>query len=122
MSKTVTIANPFRLLLATFDLFNTVPGDLRYNLADSALGFHGPVFCPVKQLRFLITKSSCKAVKASLEQRIGRQATTFVTPITSIPAWRIHSAKKQMEWRRFVKMVEKYDVPIRYLSDYTENQ
>ncbi len=122
MSKTVTIAKPFRLLLVTFDLFNTVPGDLRYNLADSALRFHGPVFCPVKQLRFLITKSSCKAVKASLEQRIGRQATTFVTPITSIPAWRIHSTKKQLEWRKLVKTVEKYDIQVRYLSDDTENE
>jgi len=112
---------PYRLLMATFDLFGTVPGDLRYDQADDALRFHGPVFRPVKQLRLRITQSTCKTVKGSMEQRIGRRATVFVVPLRSIPAWRIFSPPKQLEWRRFVRALEEYDVEVQFVSRDVEN-
>lgn len=105
-----------RVLLVTFDLFETVPGDPRYNMADAALKFHGPVFRPVKQLRLLITRSSSNRVKASIEQRIGRQTTIMIAPIKSIPSWRIHGAAKRREWRHFIKALDTYNVQISHVT------
>jgi hypothetical protein len=107
--------------MATFDLYGTVPGDPRYDQADAALRFHGQMFRPVKQLRFVITRSTCKAVKASIEQRLGRQATVLVVPLKSIPAWKIFSAKKQREWRRFIRALQENGVEILYVTRDVEN-
>lgn len=112
---------PYRLLLVTFDLTNTVPGDRRYREADAALAFHGDLFLPVKQLRLLITTSTSKRVKASVEQRIGRRATIFVAPITSIPAWRIYGVQKRREWRHFVQALRDRSVKVDYVSDDSDN-
>jgi len=112
---------PYRLLLVTFDLTNTVSGDARYREADAALSFHGSVFRPVKQLRLLISKSTSSRIRASIEQRIGRRTTIFVAPITSIPAWRIYGVQKRREWRRFVQALTDHGVAVRYVSDDPEN-
>lgn len=112
---------PHRLLLVTFDLTGTMPGDKRYDQADAALSMHGPVFKPVKQQRLLITRSTSKRVKASLDQRIGKQTTIFIAPIASIPAWRIDGIAKRREWRAFVKALEDNDVVVSYLSDDAES-
>ena len=112
---------PFRLLLVTFDLTNTVPGDRRYREADAALTFHGVLFRPVKQIRLLITRSTSKRVKDSVEQRIGRRATILVVPLTSIPAWRIFGVQKRREWRHFVQALRDHEVEVNYLSDDSES-
>lgn len=105
-----------RLLLVTFDLTGTVSGDPRYALADTALANHGLVFKPVKQIRLLITQSISRRVKASLEQRIGRQATIFIAPLTSVPAWRIVGIEKRREWRAFVRAIEDHKVEVKFLT------
>lgn len=61
-------------------------GDARYAADDAALGGHGELFRPVKQLCLLITRSTSRRVKDSLDQGLGRRTTGFVTPITSVPA------------------------------------
>ena len=112
---------PYRLLLVTFDLTDTVPGDGRYKQADAAIAFHGLVFRPVKQLRLLLTRSTSRAVKASLEQRLGRSTTILVAPLKSIPAWRIHGITKRREWRRFVQALADHEVDVQYVTDDNEN-
>lgn len=107
---------PYRLLMVTYDLTQTVPGDRRYKDADSSLGIHGIVFKPVKQLRLVITKSTSSAIKSSLEQRIGRQATIFIAPISSIPAWKISGIAKRREWKRFVQALADHNIDVRYVS------
>jgi hypothetical protein len=106
--------------MVTFDLYGTVPGDPRYDQADAALSCHGPVFRPVKQLRLLITEATCKAVKASIKQRIGHNATILVVPIRSIPARRIFSPAKQREWRKFIGSLVENDVQIHFVSREVE--
>lgn len=112
---------PYRLLLVTFDLTETVPGDSRYHQADTAIGFHGLVFRPVKQLRLLLTRSTSRAVKASLEQRLGRSTTILVAPLRSIPAWRIYGGAKRREWRRFVQALADHGIDVQYVTDDAEN-
>ena len=112
---------PYRLLLVTFDLTDTIPGDPRYREADAALAFHGDLFRPVKQLRLLITRSTSRRVKASVEQRIGRRATIFVAPITSVPAWRIYGVQKRREWRHFVQALRDRGVEVDYVSENSDN-
>jgi len=118
---TLKLKRPYRLLLVTFDLTDTVSGDTRYREADAALSFHGPLFRPVKQLRLLISRSTSKRIRASVEQRTGRRATIFVAPITSIPAWRIYGVQKRREWRRFVQALTDHGVDVKYVSDESEN-
>ena len=112
---------PHRLLLVTFDLTGTVPGDPRYDQADAALALHGAVFRPVKQLRLLITRSTSRRVKASLDQRLGRQTTIFVSPITSIPAWRIVGVAKRREWRAFVRSLAEHHVAVDHVGSDGES-
>lgn len=106
----------YRVLLVTFDLTDTAPGDVRYRQADSALAMYGDVFRPIKQLRLVITRMTSQGLRASLEQRIGRDVSIFVTPIKSIPAWRIYGAAKRREWRRFVDAVAIHGIKIQYLA------
>ena len=108
---------PYRLLLVTFDLTHTQPGDRRYREADNALSLHGEVYRPVKQLRLLITRSTSSRIKQSLEQRLGRSVTIFVAPLDSIPAWRIHGTAKRREWERFVRSLASHGVAVRYVSE-----
>jgi hypothetical protein len=112
---------PYRLLLVTFDLTDTVPGDARYKQADAAIAFHGLVFRPVKQLRLLLTRATSRAVKASLEQRLGRSVTILVAPLKSIPAWRIYGVAKRREWRRFVQALAEHGIDVQYVTDDNEN-
>ena len=112
---------PYRLLLVTFDLTETVPGDSRYHQADAAIEFHGPVFRPIKQLRLLLTRSTSHAVKSSLEQRIGRNMTIFVAPLKSVPAWRIQGVKKRREWRRFVQDLADHGIDVQFITDDNES-
>lgn len=112
---------PYRLLLVTFDLTDTVPGDARYKLADASIAFHGLVFRPVKQLRLLLTRSTSRAVKASLEQRLGRSITILVAPLKSIPAWRIHGIAKRREWRRFVHALAEHGIDVQYVTGDDQN-
>lgn len=107
---------PYRLLMVTFDLTQTTSGDRRYKDADNSLEIHGMVFRPVKQLRLVITQSTSKSIKSSLGQRIGRQATIFIAPISSIPAWHISGAAKRREWRRFVQALTDHNIDVRYVS------
>jgi len=111
---------PFRLRLVTFDLTNTRPGDGRYRTADEALAFHGHVFRPIKQVRLVLTRAREEAIKASLQQRIGRGESVLVLPLTAIPSWRI-SRGKQREWRRFVEAVEARGLSIAGLSSSVES-
>ena len=114
--KMVTKAiRPHRLLLVTFDLTGTTPGDRRYAQAEAALAAHGPVFRPVKQLRFVVTRSTSRRVKASLDQRLGRSTTILVTPIKSIPAWRIVGVEQRRQWRALVRALEEHGVEVDYL-------
>ena len=121
MASKIKKPGAYRLLLVTFDLTNTRPGDARYRDADNALAFHGPVYRPVKQLRLLITRSTSKRVKSSLEQRIGTRATIFVAPITSIPAWRIQGLQKRREWERFVRALSDHGVQVQYVTQDRES-
>lgn len=91
-----------RLLMVTFDLTDTVPGDARYAAADAALSAFGPVFRPLRQLRLLVTDASSARVRASLEQRVGRDVSILIAPITRVTAWRIFGPTKQKEWTAFV--------------------
>lgn len=116
-----TRLRPYRLLMVTYDLTQTVSGDRRYKDADSSLEIHGMVFRPVKQLRLIITQSTSKAIKASLEQRIGRQSTIFIAPISSIPAWHISGIAKRREWRRFVQALTDNNIDVRYVSQDTDS-
>lgn len=108
---------PYRLLLVTFDLTSTQPGDRRYRDADNALSLHGEVYRPVKQLRLLITRSPSGRIKQSPEQRLGRSVTIFLAPLDSIPAWRIHGIAKRREWERFVRSLASHGVAVRYVSE-----
>ena len=121
MASTFKKAGAYRLLLVTFDLTNTQPGDARYRDADSALAFHGLVYRPVKQLRLLITRSTSKRVKSSLEQRVGARATIFVAPITSIPALRIQGHQKRREWERFVRALSDHGVQVQHVTQDRES-
>lgn len=111
---------PLRLLLVTFDLSDTLPGDQRYRQVDQSLRIHGLMFRPVKQLRLLLTSSSPDLIKASMQQRIGRSETLLIVPITAVPAWRI-ARNRQAEWRRFVDAVEEANVRVAGLSRSVES-
>lgn len=111
----------FRLLLVTFDLTRTTPGDRRYAEADEALSLHGELFKPVKQLRFLITSQTSARIKASLEQRVGRSSSIVVIPLTSLPAWRIYGRQKQEEWQRFVAAVRARGIPVVGLNERSDS-
>lgn len=114
------IRRPYRLLMITFDLTSTIPGDPRYDDADRALKSHGLIFRPIKQLRLIITRSTSARIKASLDQQIGRSTSVFITPITSIPAWRIHGAAKRREWRDFNNALLDHGIIVRYASSNSE--
>ncbi len=114
------IARAKRVLMVTYDLTDTEPGDERYRRADQSLALHGEVFRPVKQIRLVITSSTSRRIKASLEQQIGRDTTILIAPLTSVPAWRVHGAAKRREWRRFADAVDAAGVRVRYLSRDTE--
>jgi len=62
----------WRVLLITFDLTQTKPGDSRYRDADHAMSSHGTLFRPVKQVRFLLTSRSSQAIRNSIEQRTAK--------------------------------------------------
>lgn len=111
---------PYRLLMVTFDLTDTQPGDARYRQADASFKIHGDVFRPVKQVRLLLTRSKSKRIKDSLEQRLGRQVSILIIPIKSIPAWRIHGQEKRREWKRFADAVKAKGIDIRYLASDAE--
>ena len=106
---------PLRLLLVTFDLTDTQPGDKRYRQVDQSLRVHGLMFKPVNQLRLLLTSSSPDLIKGSMQQRIGRSETLLVMPVTAIPTWRI-ARNRQAEWRRFVDAVEEANVRVAGLT------
>jgi hypothetical protein len=110
----------YRLLMVTYDLTDTRPGDARYRQADAALTGHGDVFRPIKQIRLLITKSTSQRVKASLDQRLGRQTSIFIAPLKSIPAWRVYGTAKRREWRRFVETAASRGVDVKYLEEGSE--
>jgi hypothetical protein len=114
-------SRPYRLLMVTFDLTGTVAGDRRYAEADQALQLYGDLFKPVKQLRLLITRSPARVIKASLEQRIGRQSSVLVAPLTAIPAWRIQGFRQRNEWLRFVRAVEDHHLSITGLSSVIDS-
>lgn len=110
----------YRLLMVTYDLTDTQSGDARYRQADAALTSHGDLFRPIKQIRLLLTKSTSQRVKASLDQRLGRQTSIFIAPLKSIPAWRVYGTAKRREWRRFVEAAESRGVEIKYLEEGSE--
>ena len=106
-----------RLLLVTFDLTDTTPGDPRYAAADAALQAFGPVFRPLKQLRLLITRAASVRVRASLEQRIGRDVSILIAPISRVTAWRVFGSAKQQEWSAFVAGLAASGVTVAGVSD-----
>jgi hypothetical protein len=106
----------YRLLMVTFDLTETTPGDPRYRQADAALRGHGDLFRPVKQTRLLLTQSTSQRVKASLDQRLGRQTSILIAPLKSLPAWRIFGSAKRREWRNFVDAAALRGVEVQYLT------
>jgi hypothetical protein len=106
--------------MVSFDLTNTRPGDVRYRQADASLKMHGDVFRPVKQIRLLLTRSKSRLIKASLEQRLGRQVSIIIIPVKSIPAWRIYGQEKRREWKRFNDAVNAKRIDIRYLAGDAE--
>jgi len=110
----------YRLLMVTFDLTDTTPGDSRYRQADAALESHGDLFRPVKQTRFLLTRSTSQRVKASLDQRLGRQTSLLIAPLKSLPAWRIYGSAKRREWRQFVDAAALRGVEVQYLTKRSE--
>lgn len=112
---------PVRLLLTTFDLTDTRPGDSRYRAADETLAMYGQLFKPIKQVRLLISRRSPEVIKLALQQRIGREASVMITPITALPAWRIHGRAKQQEWRRFVAAMQAAGVHVTGLADTVES-
>ena len=111
---------PYRLLLVTFDLFNTKSGDARYARADAALRSKGRLFRPVKQIRLLITRSTSQRVKASLDQQLGKDSTVIVVPITSLPAWRVHTRTKRKEWSDLIQALDDHGVDVRYAAATAE--
>ena len=87
-------AQPLRVLLVTFDLTHTVPGDRRYKVADNAMRTHGPIFRPIKQTRFLITASHPSAVLASLRQQLG-SVSIMILRLRSMGQLQLHRARKK---------------------------
>jgi hypothetical protein len=109
----------YKLLLVTFDLTQTEPGDVRYNLADQALRFiaGGRLFNPIKQLRFVITDAKPHRIKSALEQRIGRQSSVLIMEVKDISEWKIHGLNKQNQWAKLNRAIEKYDIKVSGLFD-----
>jgi len=82
---------------------------------------HGELFNPVKQIRLLITRASPKRIRASLDQRIGRQTSILVAPLTVLPAWHIYGAGKRRIWRRFVESIRDHGIQIAGLTSDPQN-
>jgi hypothetical protein len=101
-----------QLLLVTFDLTRTIPGDSRYTQADATLSFNGTLFRPLKQNRLLLTSREPKQIMAAIEQRIGRQSGILIVPVTSVSAWRIHELPKRKEWDRLIAAIKKSGIKI----------
>ncbi|MBA8903098.1 hypothetical protein FHW17_004010 [Phyllobacterium sp. P30BS-XVII] len=89
----------WRVLLVTFDLTNTGPGDPRYKAADDALAFHGEVFSPVKQLRLVLTQANSTRLRSSLEQHLGRNISLMIIEVRNVRQIHIASRTKRLECR-----------------------
>ena len=111
-----------RLYLVTFDLVDTVPGDPRYQAADSSLRMYGPVFRPLKQNRFIITESEPETIRLSLAQRIGSDCSVIVIPIRSVSSWNISRRGKRNEWRKLVSALNAANIQIAGISENYASQ
>jgi len=100
------------LLLVTFDLTRTIPGDSRYAQVDATLQFNGTLFRPLKQNRLLLTSRDPQQIMSAIEQRIGRQSGILIVPVTSVSAWRIHEVHRRKEWDRLVTAIRRSGIKI----------
>ncbi|MGR9215061.1 hypothetical protein ACU8KG_28330 (plasmid) [Rhizobium leguminosarum] len=91
----------WRVLLVTFDLTNTRPGDPRYKAADDALAFHGEVFSPVKQLRLVLTQANNARIRSSFEQQLGRNISLMIIEVRNVRQIHIANRVKRLDWQRF---------------------
>ena len=107
----------WRVLLVTFDLTGTRPGDARYRAADDAMSSHGTVFKPVKQLRFLLTDRPSILIKNSIEQRTGK-ITIMISPFTRVFQLRVQGAEKRREMARFLAAVREVGLDTSGFEDY----
>ena len=111
-----------QLLLVTFDLTKTIPGDPRYAQADATLNFSGTLFKPLKQNRFLLTSREPQQIMAAIEQRIGRQSGILIMPVTNVSAWRIHELHNRQEWDRLIVAIRKSGIKIEGITqDYVSS-
>lgn len=91
----------WRVLLITFDLTQTKPGDRRYRDADDAMSNYGTLFRPVKQVRFLLTRQSSQTIRNSIEQHTGR-ITLMIAPFTRAFQLSVRGKRKREEMDRFL--------------------
>lgn len=76
---------PYRILTVFFDLYETTLGNRPYNQVNSALSLYGTTFRSVKQIRLVITQSSCKIIQNSIAQKLSHKATVLVAFLKNIP-------------------------------------
>ena len=81
MANPVTPKRP-NLLLVTFDLNQPRPGDIRYRRVDSMLAASGATLRPFKQTRFVVTRSSPRAITAGIRAIIGRRGNVGVMRVS----------------------------------------
>ncbi len=98
-------ASRWRVLLVTFDLTGTSPGDRRYRDADDAMSLHGTLFKPVKQIRFLLTNRPSSLIRGSIEQRTGK-ITIMISPFTRAYQLSVRGVAKRREMARFLAAVQ----------------
>lgn len=104
--KKTVVPVRWKVLLVTYDLTNTVPGDPRYKEADDALAMQGDLFRPIKQIRLLLTQKSSLQVRNSLEQRIGLNTSMLIIEMRNVRQLRIANRAKRAEWERFEAALE----------------
>ena len=107
----------WRVLLVTFDLTGTRPGDPRYRAADDAMSAHGTLFKPIKQIRFLLTNRSSKLIRGSIEQRTGK-VTIMITPLTRTYQLSVRGNIKRREMAHFLAAARAVGLDTRGFDTY----